>query len=277
MGSRMAANLQKAGHELVVFNRTADKAAPLVEQGAVLAASPEEVGQQCRLVFTMLSTPAAVEETAAGSHGFLKELPGNSLWVDCSTVNPSFSLKMARATLKMGHRFLDAPVSGSLLPAQNGQLVFLVGGDQKDIDEIRPILESMGKTILHIGGHGQGTSMKMVNNMLFGQMMVAFSEAMHLGMSLGITEEVLTQTLLNGPGGAHFLKAKENKLLTRNFSPEFPLEWMHKDLHLAGVTAYEQEIALPFLHAAKEVFAQAKQAGLAQEDFSAVYQFMHPK
>ncbi|MBA9075756.1 NAD(P)-dependent oxidoreductase [Rufibacter quisquiliarum] len=277
MGSRMAANLQKAGHELVVFNRTPDKAEALVKAGAVLAPSPEEVGRQCRLVFTMLSTPEAVQEVALGQQGFLKELPGHSLWVDCSTVNPSFSRQMAKAALKMGHRFLDAPVSGSLAPAENGQLVFLIGGEENDITEIRPLLDAMGKAVLHIGGHGQGASMKMVNNMLFGQIMVAFAEALKLGTYLGMTEETLCQTLLNGPGGAPFLKGKENKLLSRDFSPEFPLEWMHKDLHLAGVTAYEQEIALPFLHAAKELFAQAKQAGLAGEDFSAVYQFINPK
>ncbi|KAA3439160.1 NAD(P)-dependent oxidoreductase [Rufibacter hautae] len=277
MGSRMAANLQKAGHHLVVYNRTAEKANDLVANGATLASSPEEVGRQCRVVFTMLATPESVEEAALGQHGFLKELLGNSLWIDASTVNPSFSLRMAEAATKMGHRFLDAPVSGSLKPAETGQLVFLVGGETNDVEEVRPLLDTMGKAVLHIGGHGQGASMKMVNNMLFGQMMAAFSEALRLGTSLGITEEMLCQTLLNGPGGAPFLKLKENKLLTRDFSPEFPLEWMHKDLHLAGVTAYEQGIALPTLHTVKELFAQAKQAGLAQDDFSAVYQFVNPK
>ncbi|ALI97970.1 NAD(P)-dependent oxidoreductase [Rufibacter tibetensis] len=277
MGSRMAANLQKAGHSLVVYNRTPEKAEALVAQGAVLASSPEEVGRQCRVVFTMLATPESVEEVALGKEGFLKELPGNSLWIDASTVNPSFSKRMAVAALKMGHRFLDAPVSGSLIPAETGQLVFLVGGETKDLEEVRPLLDTMGKAVLHIGPHGQGASMKMVNNMLFGQIMAAFSEALRLGTSLGITEEVLCQTLMNGPGGAPFLKLKEQKILSRDFSPEFPLEWMHKDLHLAGVTAYEQGIALPVLHTAKEIFAQAKQAGLSQEDFSAVYQFVNPK
>jgi 3-hydroxyisobutyrate dehydrogenase/glyoxylate/succinic semialdehyde reductase len=277
MGSRMAANLQKAGHSLVVYNRTPEKAETLVSNGATLANTPEEVGKQCRIVFTMLATPEAVKEAALGQHGFLKELPGNSLWIDSSTVNPSFSQRMAQVALKMGHRFLDAPVSGSLKPAETGQLVFLVGGEEKDVEEVRPLLDTMGKAVQHIGPHGQGASMKMVNNMLFGQMMAAFAEALRLGTALGITEEMLCQTLLNGPGGAPFLKLKENKLLTRDFSPEFPLEWLHKDLHLAGVTAYEQGIALPTLHTVKELYAQAKQAGLGKEDFSALYQFVNPE
>nr|WP_205503006.1 NAD(P)-dependent oxidoreductase [Rufibacter sp. SYSU D00308] len=277
MGSRMAANLQKAGHDLVVYNRTAQKAEELVQNGATLAQTPEEVGRQCRVVFTMLATPEAVEEVALGQQGFLKELPGNSLWIDASTVNPSFSKRMAQVALKMGHRFLDAPVSGSLKPAETGQLVFLVGGEAPDVEEVKPLLDVMGRAVLHIGPHGQGASMKMVNNMLFGQIMAAFAEALRLGTALGITEEVLCQTLLNGPGGAPFLKLKEQKLLHREFSPEFPLEWMHKDLHLAAVTAYEQGVALPTLATVKELFGQAKQAGLAEEDFSALYQFVNPK
>ncbi|WP_207435847.1 NAD(P)-dependent oxidoreductase [Sabulibacter ruber] len=277
MGSRMAANLQKAGHDLVVYNRTKEKAEQLVSNGATLANTPEEVGRQCRVVFTMLATPESVEEVALGKDGFLKELPGNSLWVDCSTVNPSFTKRMAQVALKMGHRFLDAPVSGSLIPAETGQLVFLVGGEAKDLEEVRPMLDVMGRAVLHIGPHGQGASMKMVNNMLFGQIMAAFSEALRLGTALGITEEVLCQTLMNGPGGAPFLKLKEQKILNRDFSAEFPLEWMHKDLHLASVTAYEQGVALPTLATVKELFAQAKQAGLAEEDFSAIYQFVNPK
>jgi glyoxylate/succinic semialdehyde reductase len=276
MGSRMAANLQKAGHELVVYNRTASKADELLAQGAHLAQSPEEVGQQCRLIFTMLSTPEAVEEVTTGPDGFLKALPGNSLWVDCSTVNPSFTARMAQVALKMGHRFVDAPVSGSLMPAQNGQLIFLVGGEAKDVEEIRPLLDVMGKAVTHVGGHSQGASMKMTVNMLMGTIMAGFAEALRLGTSLGISEEMLCQTLLGGPAAAPFLKLKEQKLLTKDFSPEFPLEWMHKDLHLASVTAYEQGVALPALQTIKELYAQAKQDGYADQDFSSIYDFLIP-
>jgi glyoxylate/succinic semialdehyde reductase len=272
MGSRMAANLIKAGHELVVYNRTPNKAEPLVALGAQLAGSPEEVGQACRLLFTMLATPEAVEEIANGPQGFLKALPGNSLWVDCSTVNPSFTLKMAKLAQKIGHRFIDAPVAGSLVPAEKGELLFLVGGDVTDVSEVQELFDIMGRATVHVGPVGQGTSMKMVNNTLLAQAMVAFAEALRLGTSLGISEEMLCQTLLNGPTAAPFLKLKEAKLLHKDFSPEFPLEWMHKDLHLAGVTAYEQAVALPSLHTTKEIYAQAKQSGLGEADFSAVYQ-----
>ncbi|TXK28253.1 NAD(P)-dependent oxidoreductase, partial [Pontibacter qinzhouensis] len=173
MGSRMAARLQQAGHELVVYNRTQARADELVEKGATRATTPEEVAQRCRLVFTMLSTPEAVEEVAVGKDGFLKALPGNSLWVNCSTVNPSFTLKMAQHAKKMGQRFLDAPVSGSLVPAEKGELIFLIGGDAADVEQVRELLNLMGKEVVHVGGHGQGSGMKMVNNMMLAQAMAS--------------------------------------------------------------------------------------------------------
>lgn len=276
MGSRMAANLLLAGHELVVYNRTQAKADVLVEQGAVRAHSVEDVAKQCRVVFTMLATPEAVEEVAVGPDGFLRALPGNSLWVDFSTVNPSFTLKMAQLAKKMGQRFLDAPVSGSLVPAEKGELIFLVGGDAADLEQVRDLLDVMGKSVVHAGENGQGASMKIVINMLLAQAMTAFTESLRLGTALGISEETLCQTLLNTPAAAPFLKLKQQKLLSRDFSPEFPLEWMHKDLHLASVTAYEQNIALPSLQITKELYAQAKQQGFGEEDLSAIYKVFRP-
>ncbi len=276
MGSRMAANLQKAGHELVVYNRTQEKADELVSNGATRAASPEEVAQQCRTVITMLSTPEAVEDVALGHDGFLKALPGNSLWVNCSTVNPSFTIKMAQHAKKMGQRYLDAPVSGTLGPAEKGELIFLVGGDAADVEQVQELLDVMGKETVHVGAHGQGAGMKMANNMMLAQAMVAFGEALKLGTSLGISEEMLCNTLLGGPAAAPYLKLKQPKILSREFSPQFPLEWTHKDLHLASVTAYEQNIALPSLQATKELYAQAKQQGLGEQDFTAVYRMYRP-
>ena len=274
MGSRMAANLQHAGHKLFVFNRTPDKAAALVAQGAELAASPEALANKTNLVFTMLSTPEAVEEVALGNKGFLRALPDNSLWVNCSTVNPSFAIKMAQTTVSLGRRYLDAPVSGSLIPAEKGELIFLVGGNKTDLEQVQELIDIMGKAVVHVGENGQGSSMKMVNNMLLAHAMAAFAEALRLGTSLGISEDMLCQTLLNGPAAAPFLKAKQPKLLQQDYTPEFPLEWLHKDLHLASITAYEQNVALPSLQTTKELYAQAKERGFGPEDMSAIYQFL---
>jgi 3-hydroxyisobutyrate dehydrogenase/glyoxylate/succinic semialdehyde reductase len=213
MGSRMAANLQKKGHELVVYNRTKQKADSLIAAGAVWAPTPADVAKQVTIIFTMLAKPDAVAETALiGKHGFLNHLVDNSLWIDCSTVNPSFSRLMANEAKQRKVRFIDAPVAGSKGPAEQAQLLFFAGGEKADVDEALPLLEAMGKAVHHVGGHGMGTSMKMVNNLILAQAMVAFSEAIVLGESLGMPKDMLFTTLLSSPVVAPFLSLKRTNL-----------------------------------------------------------------
>lgn len=275
MGSRMATNLQKKGHELVVYNRSRQKADQLVASGAVWAPTPAEVAKQAGVVITMLSKPDAVAETALlGKHGFLNHLAARSLWIDCSTVNPSFSRLMASEAAQRKVRFLDAPVAGSKGPAEQGQLLFFVGGKKADIDEARPLFEAMGKAVHHMGGHGMGTSMKMVNNIMLSQAMIAFSEAVTLGESLGIPKGLLLDTLLSSPVTAPFLALKRPKVEGGAFDTEFPLQWAHKDLQLAADTAYETGVAMPLANVAKELYALAVKNGLGEQDFSAVYKLL---
>src|ERR1700682_5788967 len=138
MGSRMAANLQKHGHDLVLFNRTRAKAQPLIDNGATFAESPAKLAEQVDILFTMLAHPDAVEQAALARNGFLDHLKPNSLWVDCSSVNPSFSKKMATGAAAREIRFLDAPVTGSAPVAKEAKLAFWVGGDASDLEVVRP-------------------------------------------------------------------------------------------------------------------------------------------
>lgn len=272
MGSRMAANLQKKGHELVVHNRTKDKAQPLLDAGASWAETPAELAKHVNIVFTMLSKPDAVAEVALlGRHSFLDTLLPQSLWVDCTTVNPAFSRLLADEARSRKIRFLDAPVAGSKGPAEQGQLLFYVGGDAKDVESVRPLLECMGKAVHHIGVHGMGSGMNMVNNIMLGQAMTAFCEALTFGESLGLTTKTMFDTLASSPVTAPFLLFKRKKFEENDFSVEFPLEWMHKDLHLAAETAFETGAVLPAMSAAKELFGLAMRQGMGGEDFSAVY------
>ncbi|HEX9020349.1 MAG TPA: NAD(P)-dependent oxidoreductase [Nitrospirota bacterium] len=277
MGSRMAANLQKKGHELVVYNRTRQKAESLIANGALWAATPADAARQVTVIITMLAKPDAVAETALlGKYGFLSHLVDQALWIDCSTVNPSFSTLMAGEAKQRKVRFIDAPVSGSKGPAEQGQLLFFAGGEKKDVDEARPLLEAMGR-VYHIGGHGMGSSMKMVNNVILAQAMAAFSEAMVLGESLGISKELLLNTVLNSPVAAPFLAFKRPKIEEGRFDADFPLQWMHKDLQLASDTAYETGAAMPLTAAAKELYALAMRSGLGEQDFSAIYKMLSEK
>src|SRR5512143_3210911 len=277
MGSRMAANMQKKGHELVVHNRTRQKADPLLAAGASWAPSPAEAARDMKVLITMLSTPRAVADVALGKNGFLDALGANSLWIDCSTVNPSFTRSMAGEAERRKIRFLDAPVAGSKIPAEQAQLLFFVGGSKPDLDEAKPLLEAMGKAVYHVGENGMGTSMKMVNNLMLSHAMVAFSEAIVLGDALGISRNRLFDTLLASPVTAPFLALKRSKLETGNYDVEFPLRWMHKDAQLVSESAYETGAALPAENIVKELYALAVRKGMGDLDFSAVFEVLNER
>lgn len=274
MGSRMAANVQKQGVELVVHNRTAEKAAPLLEKGARWAETPATLAEQVDILFTVLAHPEAVSEMAVGIEGFLSHLRSGALWVDCSTVNPSFSRQMAAEAKACGVHFVDAPVAGTKGPAEAGQLLFLVGGETADVAACQPFFEAMGRRTIHVGGHGMGTSLKMVFNLLLAEAMVAFSEGMVLGQALGIDQDRLFDLLLGSAVVAPFVTGKRGKIENGDFEADFPLQWMGKDLHLAAQTAYEEGVALPAGSVAKEIYALAVRYGLGERDFSAVYRVL---
>jgi 3-hydroxyisobutyrate dehydrogenase-like beta-hydroxyacid dehydrogenase len=274
MGSRMAANLERNAYSLVVFNRTRAKAEPLLGPCGIFSDSPAKLAEQVDILFTMLAHPDAVEEAALGTNGFLNHLRPNALWVDCSSVNPSFSKKMAAAAAARKIRFVDAPVTGSAVPAAEATLIFWVGADPADLETIRPLLLCMGNKIVHAGGHGMGASMKMVVNLLLGTGMAAFAEAMALGEGLGISKAMLFGSLLGTPAVAPFLASKREKIDSGNYEAEFPLRWMQKDMHLASVSAYESGVAMPVTNAAKEVYLLAMREGYDTEDFSAIYDYL---
>jgi 3-hydroxyisobutyrate dehydrogenase-like beta-hydroxyacid dehydrogenase len=271
MGSRMAANLQKCGHSVIIHNRTPQKAEPLLAKGAEWADSPADLAPNVEVLFTMLAHPDAVWEAALGENGFLAHLAPGRLWVDCSTVNPSFSRLMAAEAQARRIRFLGAPVTGSKEQAAAGKLVFWVGGESFDLEACLPLLECMGNRIVHAGGQGMGASLKMVMNQLLGTVMAAFAEGLALGQSLGLSHDVLFEALLNGPAAAPLLAAKRKRIESGNYEgPDFPLQWLQKDLHLASVSAYESGVAMPLTNVAKEVYRLAMRQGDGDKDFSAI-------
>ena len=274
MGSRMAENLQKHGYELVVHNRTRSRADRLIANGAQWAETPAEVGHHAEILFTMLSAPPVVEQLALGDDGFLDTMKPGSTWVDTSTVNPAFSRRMAEKAGERWLHFVDAPVAGTKGPAERAELVFYAGGSETDVERVRPYLSAMGREIVHVGNTGMGASLKMVVNLLLGEAMLAFAEALTLGQSMGIDLQTLFQVLLGGPVVPAFLNGKRPKIEAGDYEAEFPLQWLHKDLHLAAITGYERGVPLPAANAAKETYSLAERAGLGEQDFSAIYAFL---
>src|SRR5437879_11580317 len=164
---------------------------------------------------------------------------------------------MAAAAAARQVHFVDAPVTGSALPAAEAKLIFWVGADPADLETIRALLLCMGNKIVHTGGHGAGTSMKMVINLLLGTGMAAFAEGMALGEGLGLSSKMLFDSLLGTPTVAPFLASKREKIEGGNYEAEFPLRWMQKDMHLVTVSAYESGVAMPLSNAAKELYRLA--------------------
>ena len=274
MGSRMADNLNRAKRGLLIYNRTIEKAESLIKNGAEWCDTPAQLAQKVDILFTMLAHPEAVEQLAFGDTGYLENMKPNAIWADCSTVNPTFSKAMAVEAQERQIRFVDAPVLGTKKPAQEGQLVFFVGGKKEDVETLKPYFKIMGKAVNHVGNHGMGASFKMVVNLLVAQNIIIFSEAIALGRALGFSQKMLFDMLLEGPMAAPYLSVKRPKIEEGIYEPDFPLKWMHKDLHLVALTAYENGVALPATNAAKEFFLQAKQSGLGEKDFSAIFNYL---
>jgi 3-hydroxyisobutyrate dehydrogenase/glyoxylate/succinic semialdehyde reductase len=272
----MAANLRAGGYELIVFNRTRDKAEALLRAGAKWADSPSALASQVDVLFTMLPHPEAVAASALGADGFLTTMRPRSIWANCGTVNPSFAREMAAAARTHQVRYLDAPVTGSKDAAAHAELLFMVGGDLADLDVCRPLLACMGKRIVHVGDVGLGSSLKMVNNLMLAVSMQAFAEGAVLGQALGISRKTLFDTVVGGPVAAPFLAAKRTRIDRNDFAEaDFSVRWIQKDLHLAALSGYEAGVAMPLANAAKEVYRLAMRRGLADLDFSAIYAFLN--
>jgi len=272
MGSRMAANLAKAGHVVRVWNRTAGKCSSLAEIGCVVARSPREAVEGVEVVFTMLTDPQALESVSSGVGGFLDGLGAGTTWVDHSTVDPATSRRMWELARVREVRFLDIPVSGSSGAAHNAKLIFFAGGDAPDLERVAPLLSHMGARIVHAGPVGAGAALKLVNNLFLAQAQAAWSEALGLASRLGLSEETVHEAILPTHVAPAFLGLKRAKIEAREWSPEFPLKHALKDMRLAQAAAKETGVTFHQLTASELIYAQAALQGLGDSDISAVHE-----
>ncbi len=237
MGAGMAGNLLKAGHDVVVWNRTAARAEPLVEKGAVAAATPHAVAEQCEVVFVCVSDTPDVEAVLFDTDGLAEGLRKGSLVVDCSTVSPSATRTWAGRLAEAGVSFVDAPVSGGSEGAANGTLSIMVGGAADDVERARPYLEAMGKTITHLGEVGTGQICKLVNQILVVVNMLAVSEALVFAKAGGLDLEKTLTAVTGGAAGSWMLANRGPQVIARDWRPGFRLDLQQKDLRLVLETA----------------------------------------
>lgn len=272
MGLPMAQNLLRKGIPLRVWNRTPAKAVPLGAEGGVPAPTPREAAARADVVCTMLSDPAAVEEAATGPFGLVAGLGPGAVWLDFSTVTPYASRRFAAMAQTRGAGFCDVPVAGSVLAAAEGTLTILAGGAPETLKKAEPVLAAVSQKVLRFGDVGQGSAMKLVNNLLFGVGLAAFGEALGLAKRLGLPEDQATQWLLSVPALAPYVKVKWEFLRKNPEAVAFRLALMQKDLRLA-VESGGGESALPIVAATHDVFARAAAAGFGGKDMSAVIPF----
>ena len=267
MGVPMAGRLVDAGHDLTVWNRTAERATPVVERGAQQASSPADAAAGADVVFTMLSDPDALDEVVFGTDGLAAGVSAGTALVEMSTVGPDVVRSVA-SRLPEGVDMLDAPVLGSVPQATEGTLKIFVGGDEGVLERCRPVLEAMG-TPRHLGPLGSGAAMKLVANSTLGALMCGLGEALALADALGLDEGRVLDVLVDSPIGAT-AKGKRPLIESGEYRPNFSLGLAAKDLGLVPSAAEKAGLELRLAPGAREWFEQADAAGLGALDYSAV-------
>jgi len=274
MGSAMAANILKAGYPLTVYNRTAGKAEPLAQLGAQVAASPKSLAAAAEVIITMVTGPEALYELLWGPEGAAEAFGPDQVFINMSSVSPSFTLELGKQLAPTAIRFIDAPVSGTRKPAAEGTLVILAGGRRAKITDLEPLFLSMGKKVIYCGRLGQGSMMKMFINLLLGVMMAGFAEALNFGRQGGLDFEAMLDTVLSGAMNCPMFQVKAQLLKEKNYPPAFPLKHLAKDAKFVLDTAYETGAPVPLGQMLLHLYRLGVGQGWGDEDIAAVARVM---
>ena len=266
MGRPMAANLVKAGFDVVGYSRQSEPAAGLVRQGGRSAASIAAVTAESDVLITMLPDSPDVEEVVLGEQGILAHARPGLLLIDMSTIRPQSEMAIAEAAQAVGVRMLDAPVSGGEPGAVSATLSIMVGGSAEDFAAALPVLEAMGKTVAHVGATGAGQIVKAANQLLVGGIIELVSEALLLLEASDVDAQAAVAVLAGGLAGNRVLELKVAGMLARQFTPGFRIDLHHKDLGIVLATAREAGIALPVTGLVSQLFVAARAQGLGSLD-----------
>lgn len=274
MGGEMVKRLLDAGHVVTGFNRTKSKAQWLLELGMGWGESPREVAQAADVTMTMVKDTEALLAVAEGPDGLLAGLGPGNLFLDMSTVSPLASQKLARRVAETGATMLDAPVSGSLVTLQAGQLSFMVAGDETAYREVTPILLNIGAKTTYLGGNGLAAMMKVALNLNLPVQILAFSESLVLAEKMGIDSDKAAEVLLNSVLASPALKYRFPFVLEPPQEPLFDVDMMQKDVLLALEAGRELGVPLPTTAITSEYLTAARGMGLAGEDFAIIHQVL---
>ena len=271
MGSRMAANLARAGHELTVFNRTRSTAeAWVAEHGGTVAGSPAEVGAAGDVVVSMVVDGAQVREVLLGEQGVAHGAAAGTLCVDMSTIAPAQTRAIGAELAERGLALLDAPVSGSSPKAEAGTLTIMAGGSAEDFARAQPLLDVMGELVVHVGPLGHGETVKLVNNAVAAANCATVAEALLVGQAAGVDLDALMAVMAAGSGGSAMLDLKAPAMRAHDYATRFKLEHMLKDVRLCLEEAQAARVPFAAAARARDVLVAAMARGRADDDFAAL-------
>jgi 3-hydroxyisobutyrate dehydrogenase-like beta-hydroxyacid dehydrogenase len=265
MGRPMAANLAKAGHEVVVWNRTAGKEVA----GASVAASPAEAAQGADVVWMCVADTKAVEGLLFGPQGVEQSLAEGMIIVDSSTISPKATRDFAARVNARGAHYVDAPITGSKVAAEGGTLIFIVGGEESIVEKLQPLFSATGKQVFRMGETGKGQAAKLAMNLQIALIYEGFAESLTLAAKLGVSAETMMPLIQASMVRSGVVDYKAPFVLKRDFSPNFPLRLMHKDITLMLEAAKEVRVKLPALEIVEEVYDVAAEDGLQDLDYAA--------
>lgn len=270
MGTPIVKNLLGAGYAVSVYNRTKSKEQPLVTAGATTAATPQQLLQQCDIVFTMVSNDEAVRQVYTGADGLLSQPQKEKLIIDMSTVAPTTSRYVGALCKGSGINFLDAPVSGSVQPAEEGTLIILVGGAEAAYQKAKPLFDIIGKLSIHLGENGAGSAAKLAINYLLGLNLQGLAEAVLFARQNGIATNDMLTIINEGACGNGITRGKTPAILANEFPAAFALKHLVKDLRLAKEAGLDMPLFAPLFQS----YQRALQNGLGEKDVMAIMEYL---
>lgn len=269
MGRPMALRLLRAGYPLTVWNRTISKADPLADEGAMVATCPAELAAQSDVIVSIVTGPEAVWDILCGKRGVVHGACPDTVVIDMSTIGLHAALACAKRCRKADLHFLDAPVTGSIPGAENGSLTVMVGGEQSIFERCLAILQVFGQPV-HVGPQGMGALVKLVQNLMAAAIVEALAEGAHLAKSYGLDLSTVAQVLSTTGVDSVFLRAKAAKMVEEDFSVQFSLANMMKDLGLVLEAAQDGDVKLPVAKRLFDVYRKGVKSGLGEEDYAAL-------
>jgi 3-hydroxyisobutyrate dehydrogenase-like beta-hydroxyacid dehydrogenase len=272
MGSRMVKRLLDTGHTVTGYNRTASKAQWLRELGMQWGETPRAVAEAADLVFAMVANTEALHAVTGGADGVLAGLRPGAIFVDMSTVSPSASRTLAAQVAAQGAAMLDAPVSGSVITLEQGNLSIMVGGDRAAYEQVRPFLQDIGPKVTHVGTNGLAAAMKIATNLSLAVQMLAFSEGVLLAEKSGIPRTTAVEVLLNSVIASPMVLYRGPFVLGMPDEAWFDVNMMQKDLLLALEMGRELDVPLPTTAVTNEMLTTARGMGLAEQDFAVMFE-----